>query len=72
VGSLTIRGDRTEYLGSLPFDALWGLVGALSSGTLKFVDMYGERLRHGGAKIRSINFCRELDLDDLELARQQT
>ncbi len=71
VGTLTVRGDRTEYLGSIPFDALWGLVGALSSGTLKFMDMYGERLRYGSARIRSINFCRELDPDDLEFARQQ-
>lgn len=71
VGTLTIRGERTEFLGSIPFDALWGLIAVLPTGTLRFVDLYGERQRYGGAKIRSIRFCRELDPDDLEFAHEQ-
>lgn len=72
VGTFTVRGDRTEYLGSLPLDALWGLVAVLPSGALQYVDMYGERLRYGSARIRSISFCREIDPDDLEFAREQS
>lgn len=71
VGSLTVRGDRTEYLGSLPVDSLWGLVSALPSGTLQFLDMHGERLRYGSARIRSIRFEREVDPEDLAFAREQ-
>ena len=32
VGSLTIRGRRTEYLGSIPHDSLWGVAGMLTRG----------------------------------------
>jgi hypothetical protein len=71
VGSVTSRGDQTEFLGSIPIDALWGLISALASGTVQFVDMYGERLRYGSARLRSISFCRELDPEDLEFAREQ-
>lgn len=71
VGSVTVRGDRAEFLGSLPYDALWGLICGLAARTLQFVDMHGERLRYGRARIRSFTFCRQMDPDDLEDAREQ-
>jgi hypothetical protein len=72
VGTITLRGERADFLGSIPVDALWGVVAALPSGTLRFVDMYGEPLIRGTAKIRSITFCRDIDPDDLEFAREQS
>lgn len=70
VGSVTVRGGRAEFLGSLPFDSLWGLVSALVAGTLHYVDLHGERLRYGRATIRSFTFCSQVDPDDLEYARE--
>lgn len=66
VGSLTIRGRRTEYLGSIPHDSLWGVVGMLNAGALRFVDLTGEALRYGTAMIQTISFSRELDPENLE------
>jgi hypothetical protein len=64
VGVLDIRGARREYLGSLPYDALWGLLHALSSGALRIVHLYGI-LERGRVEIRSVNFARDVDPEDL-------
>jgi hypothetical protein len=65
VGVLTIRGARREFLGSLPYDALWGLLHALSSGAFRIVHLYGI-LERGRAEIQSVNFERDVDADDLQ------
>jgi hypothetical protein len=64
VGVLDIRGARREFLGSLPYDALWGLLHALSSGALRIVHLYGI-LERGRAEIRSVSFARNVDPEDL-------
>jgi hypothetical protein len=66
IGRITVRDDCPEFFGSIPIDAFWGLISALASGTLQFVNMYGERLRRGRAKIQSISVYSELDPDDLQ------
>jgi hypothetical protein len=64
VGVLDIRGTRREFLGSLPYDALWGLVHALSSGVFRIVNLYGI-VERGRAEIQSVNFARDVDPEDL-------
>ena len=55
---MVIRGARREFLGSLPYDALWGLLHVLSSDALRIVHLYGS-LKRGRAEIKSVNFARD-------------
>lgn len=71
VGVLDIRGARREFLGSLPYDALWGLLHALSSGVFRIVHLYGI-LGRGRAEIRSVNFARDVDPEDLQSESLET
>ena len=64
VGTLTIRGDRTDYLGSLPYDAMWGLISLLSCGAIRMLNLHGRALYRGEAKIRSMHFARDIDPED--------
>jgi hypothetical protein len=72
VGSISVRGDRNEFLGSLPLDSLWSLMTRLPSATFQFIDMHGERLMWGRARIRYLSFCKDIDPDHLEYAREET
>ena len=65
VGTLTFRGQRSEYLGSLPFDPLWNIVLASISGGFKFIYLHGSAIKHGTARIASIGFYQEFDLEDV-------
>ena len=64
VGTLTFRGDRSEYLGSVPFDALWNVVATMLTGGLKFIHLHGAAMKSGSARIKSIGFYEELDMDN--------
>ena len=64
VGGLTARGQRTEYLGSLPADVFQTLPGLLQAGKLKFIMFEGHTLYRGTADISSVHFDREYDPDD--------
>jgi len=64
VGTLTIRGARTDYLASLPYDAMWGLIGLLSCGTIRMLDLHGRALYRGKAKIETMHFARDMDPED--------
>ena len=64
VGTLTIRGDRTDYLGSLPYDAMWGLIGLLSKGAIRMLDLHGRALYRGKAEIETMHFARDIDPED--------
>ncbi len=64
VGTRHVRGNRRDYLGSLPITAIWGLIPAMESSFFKFFDLYGERLRYGSAAIWSMRFARKIDPDD--------
>lgn len=64
VGTLTIRGGTTSFLGSLPQDVLWHLLALLSSGEIKMIVLHGEALYRGSAKILDVHFEREVDPEE--------
>lgn len=61
LGTLTIWGGTTSYLGSLPHDVLWHLLALLTRGEIQMLVLYGERLYRGSAKILNVHFEREID-----------
>lgn len=64
VATLTMRKDRSEYLGSIPSDAAFSImVLALVQG-LKFIYFAGEAAGGGKVKINYISFSNEFDPDD--------
>lgn len=64
VGTLTFRGERSEYLGSVPFDALWNVVRTTLAGGFRFIYLHGKAMKNGNARINSIAFYEEFDPDD--------
>ncbi len=64
VGSIEIRGERTEYLGSLPPDMMWGLVSSIHAGLVNVIVMTGQQLRYGRARIYGVHFENEIDPED--------
>lgn len=64
VGSLTIRGEDTSFLGSIPQDSMWGLIQLLSCGATKMVNLYGHALFRGEATITNMHFEREIGPED--------
>lgn len=64
VGTLTFRGERSDYLGGVPFDALWKVVAAYLAGNLHFIHVHGAAMKHGSARMTSISFYDEFDIDD--------
>ncbi len=64
VGTLVIRGDRTGYLGSLPYDSTWGLMSALSCGAIRMLVLHGKALYRGKSEIWTMHFDRDVDPDD--------
>lgn len=64
VGSLTIRGSYSNFLGSLPYDAMWGLVGLLSCGSIRMLNLGGPALFRGEALIETMSFARDIDPDE--------
>jgi hypothetical protein len=63
IGVLTIRGKRREFLGSLPYDALWELVQPLPSKLLETIHLYGTYER-GRVEVHSVNFAHEVDAEN--------
>ena len=64
VGTLTIWGETTSYLGSLPHDMLWHLFTILSRGDIQMLALHGEALYRGNAKILTVHFERKIDPED--------
>jgi hypothetical protein len=64
VGTLTFRGERSEYLGSVPFDALWSVMLTVLAGGLRFIYLHGAAMKNGFARIKSIGFYDDFDLDN--------
>ncbi len=64
VGTLTIWGGTTSYLGSVPYDAIWHLLALLTRGEIQMVALHGETLHRGSAKILNVHFEREIDPKD--------
>jgi hypothetical protein len=64
VGTLTIWGQTTNYLGSLPHDAIWPVLAAMASGHFRMIVLSGESLSRGNAKIQSVYFEHNLNPED--------
>ena len=64
VGTLTIWGQTTSYLGSLPHDVIWHVLAALAGGNIRMLALHGERLYRGKAKIQTVHFGREIDPEE--------
>ncbi len=59
IGGLTLRGKQSEFLGSVPYDALLLLSVLLHSGKIKVIEITGDALYRGSADIRRISFEKE-------------
>jgi len=64
VGSLTVWGENTSYLGSLPHDAFWHLAALLLRNHIQMIALHGETLYKGNAKILTLHFEREIDMEE--------
>lgn len=64
VGGLSVRGERREYIGSLPFDAFPLLSNCFSAGKFKYVILHGQSLRYGSADIRYAHFQLQYDEEE--------
>jgi len=64
VGSLTSRGKRSEFIGSLPMQPIASILTALQSGKIQYVIFRGEALQYGSASIRGVTFSKEDDPED--------
>ena len=64
VGTLEMRGERREFYGNLPYDAIWGLCTALAAQRLRYILLYGPSLKRGSTRTQSIDFQRDVNLDD--------
>lgn len=56
IGGLTVRGKESEFLGSVPFDAIQTLCQILQARKLKYLVLLGQVLYRGGADIFSMRF----------------
>lgn len=64
VGTLTIRGKQSDYLGSMPFDALNNILLLLQTDKVKFIILSGPPLYRGSSLIRSICFSKDFTSED--------
>jgi hypothetical protein len=64
IGTLTMRGTRSQYFGAMPFDALMGITPALTTGALEYIILAGPQLSRGSTRIRYMSFLRHVDPDD--------
>lgn len=64
IGTLTMRGEQSSYLGVLPYDAAWRLTPAILAGGFRFIYLSGSATYRGTARIHSIGFYQEFDMDD--------
>lgn len=66
IGQLTVRGQRREFLGSIPSDSVSLLASGLAAKRLKFIVLNGAALKYGSASITSMHWYRQLDPDEYE------
>lgn len=64
VGAITLRGERRDFLGSLPFDSLPIITSLMETKQIRFFDLHGLIPKYGRAYINSIGFFREYNPDD--------
>lgn len=61
IGALTLRGERREFLGVLPFDSLPTINSLMETKQIRFLDLYGLTPKHGHADITWVHFLRNYD-----------
>lgn len=66
VGELIMRGERSEYLGTLPFDVALMLPQLATAGCLRYILCNGQAMKHGHARINSIGLYDQFDLTDIQ------
>ena len=59
-----LKVGRAAVLGSIPFDALWNVMSATFAGGFRFIYLHGAAMKNGTARINSIGFYQEFDLED--------
>jgi hypothetical protein len=64
VGSLTLRGERREYLGYLPMDTFPMIIGTLAADKYKYWVFHGYKPMYGSAEIFSVHFDEEFDEEE--------
>lgn len=65
VGTLTMRRDHCQYLGTLPYDAASTLPLMVLAGGYRFIYLSGPPTYRGSSRIQSSSFYRQFDPDDL-------
>jgi hypothetical protein len=60
-GRLSSRGKRSDFIGSLPMDALSSVLSLLQFGNINYVVFQGKALRYGSASIERVSFSKEYD-----------
>ena len=61
VGALTLRGDRRDFLGKLPFDSLPIIASLMETKRIQFLDLNGLAPKYGNAYITWVHFFKNYD-----------
>jgi hypothetical protein len=64
VGTIIMRGEYRNYIGSLPFDSLQIIAPMLESKRLRYLELHGPSLYRGEAATRSIHFFKDYDPEE--------
>ena len=64
IGTLIMHGQRSEYTGNLPFDALARLSALILADGFRFILLSGTALQRGTSRIDYIGFKKEADPDE--------
>jgi hypothetical protein len=65
VGGLTVRGKQSEFIGSVPSDALQTFCLLLQAGKIKYLVLSGQSLYRGDADITSIRLQEHFGPEDI-------
>lgn len=64
VGTVTMRGEYRDFIGSLPYDSLPMIASMLETKRLRYIHLHGPSLYRGNAATTSINFFKDYDPED--------
>jgi len=64
LGSVKIRGEHRQFIGSLPHDSLPLIAPMLESKRIRFFHLHGSSLHRCTASINSIHFFKDFDPED--------
>ena len=64
VGTVMMRGENRQFIGSLPFDSFQVIAPMLESKRLRFLELHGVSPYRGEAATRSIRFFKDYDPEE--------